>query len=102
MEPVEFTKSMNPSSGRIKGANWNWEDIWDDGPICTPLNFHGLVSQRVIFTSLGGGALNRLPSDGASMVIFKSGHYLAMRGATPTEVVPDHACQCDPAIMKIR
>jgi hypothetical protein len=61
-------------------ATQTWEDIWDDDPIHTFANFQGLHELASNLHVVGGGALNRVPSDEASTVILNSDSRLAMRG----------------------
>lgn len=66
-------------------ATWDREDVWDDSPVCTFENFHGIREPPSNILVAGGGALSRVPFDGAPAVILKSGSRLAVRGATPSE-----------------
>jgi hypothetical protein len=71
--------------GRKKRGEWNQTNLQasreePSAPLRTSM---ASMSQGAISASLGSGALSRLPFDGASAVILKSGNRLAMRGATP-------------------
>lgn len=65
-ESDKLTNSTKPSSGHIRGQpriGKTYETMYPPASLRTSV---ASVGQRAISTSLGSGALNRLPSDGRS------------------------------------